>query len=179
MPAAAPRVSLSAKASAAPAAAKGGASVAQKALQKLGLQRDIDLALHLPLRYEDETRITPLANARGGQMVHPAFRVAGGELPAALTPVYPTTAGLPQPYLRRAVVGALTRVDLSDTLPPGAEPPVTRAYGQNGLQRLFSLREALTFLHHPTPDVALSTLEDHSHPAWQRLKAEELLAQQL
>ncbi len=246
MPAAAPRVSLSAKASAAPAAAKGGASVAQKALQKLGLQRDIDLALHLPLRYEDETRITPLANARDGQMVqieatvtaseiqlrprrqllvqveddtgscelrffsfypshqktlavgarlrirgeikggfwgrqmmHPAFRVAGGELPAALTPVYPTTAGLPQPYLRRAVVGALTRVDLSDTLPPGAEPPVTRVYDQNGLQRLFSLREALTFLHHPTPDVALSTLEDHSHPAWQRLKAEELLAQQL
>ncbi|OYX11213.1 MAG: ATP-dependent DNA helicase RecG, partial [Acidovorax sp. 32-64-7] len=213
---------------------------------KLGLRRDIDLALHLPLRYEDETRITPLANARDGQMVqieatvtaseiqlrprrqllvqveddtgscelrffsfypshqktlavgarlrirgevkggfwgrqmmHPAFRVAGGELPAALTPVYPTTAGLPQPYLRRAVVGALSRVDLSDTLPPGCEPPVTQVYSQNGLQRLFSLREALTFLHHPTPDVALSTLEDHSHPAWQRLKAEELLAQQL
>ena len=35
------------------------------------------------------------------------------------------------------------------------------------------------FLHHPTPDVALATLEDHSHPAWQRLKREELLAQQL
>jgi ATP-dependent DNA helicase RecG len=34
-------------------------------------------------------------------------------------------------------------------------------------------------LHHPTPDVSLATLEDHSHPAWQRLKAEELLAQQL
>ena len=227
-------------------AAQGGATVAQKALHKLGLVRDIDLALHLPLRYEDEPRITPLASARDGQMVqieatvtaseiqlrprrqllvqvedssgtcelrffsfypshqktlavgnrlrirgeikggfwgrqmlHPAFRVAGGELPAALTPVYPTTAGLPQPYLRRAVVGALARVDLSDTLPPGAEPPVTRIYGQNGLQRLFSLREALTFLHHPTPDVALSTLEDHSHPAWQRLKTEELLAQQL
>jgi ATP-dependent DNA helicase RecG len=220
--------------------------VAQKALQKLGLTRDIDLALHLPLRYEDETRITPLANARDGQMVqieatvtasevqlrprrqllvrveddtgtcelrffsfypshlktlavgarlrirgevkggfwgrqmlHPAFRAAGGELPAALTPVYPTTAGLPQPYLRRTVVGALGRVDLSDTLPPGAEPPLTHSCGKNGLQRLFSLREALTFLHHPTPDVALSTLEDHSHPAWQRLKAEELLAQQL
>jgi ATP-dependent DNA helicase RecG len=50
---------------------------------------------------------------------------------------------------------------------------------QAGLQRLYSLHEALTFLHHPTPDVALSTLEDHSHPAWQRMKAEELLAQQL
>jgi ATP-dependent DNA helicase RecG len=41
------------------------------------------------------------------------------------------------------------------------------------------LREALQFLHHPTPDVSLATLEDRSHPAWQRLKAEELLAQQL
>ena len=246
MPAAPKIVPRAAAQAPAPAAAKSGASVAQKALQKLGLRRDIDLALHLPLRYEDETRITPLANARDGQMVqieatvtaseiqlrprrqllvqveddtgscelrffsfypshqktlavgarlrirgevkggfwgrqmmHPAFRVAGGELPAALTPVYPTTAGLPQPYLRRAVVGALSRVDLSDTLPSGCEPPVTQVYSQNGLQRLFSMREALTFLHHPTPDVALSTLEDHSHPAWQRLKAEELLAQQL
>jgi len=226
-------------------AAPGGATVAQQALHKLGLRRDIDLALHLPLRYEDETRITPLSSAREGQMVqieaivtscevqlrprrqllvqvedatgtcelrffsfypshqktlavgnrlrirgevkggfwgrqmlHPAFRTAGGELPAALTPVYPTTAGLPQPYLRRAVVGALGRADLSDTLPAGVDPPVGVSY-QNGLKRLFSLREALTFLHHPTPDVALSTLEDHSHPAWQRLKAEELLAQQL
>ncbi|WP_422845111.1 ATP-dependent DNA helicase RecG [Acidovorax sp. M2(2025)] len=228
------------------AAGAAGVSVAQKALHKLGLVRDIDLALHLPLRYEDETRITPLASARDGQtvqieatvtasdvqlrprrqlvvqvddgsatcelrffsfypshqktlavgarlrirgevkggfwgrqMLHPAFRQAGGELPAALTPVYPTTAGLPQPYLRRAVVSALARADLSDTLPPGVEPPVASFYGKNGLQRLCSLREALTFLHHPTPDVALSTLEDHSHPAWQRLKAEELLAQQL
>ena len=31
----------------------------------------------------------------------------------------------------------------------------------------------------PSPDVTLGALEDHSHPAWQRLKAEELLAQQL
>jgi ATP-dependent DNA helicase RecG len=37
----------------------------------------------------------------GRQMMHPAFRRGGGELPAALTPVYPTTAGLPQAYLRR------------------------------------------------------------------------------
>jgi ATP-dependent DNA helicase RecG len=34
-------------------------------------------------------------------------------------------------------------------------------------------------LHHPKPDVSLETLHDHTHPAWQRLKAEELLAQQL
>ncbi len=222
------------------------ASPAQKALHKLGLVRDIDLALHLPLRYEDETRITPLQNARDGdmvqieatvtasevqlrprrqlrvqvsdgtgecelrffsfypshtktlavgarlrirgevrggfwgrQMLHPAFRPAGGELPAALTPVYPTTAGLPQAYLRRAIAQALLRVDLPETLPPGTQPPMPR-YGRHiGLQGALSLRDALLFLHHPTPDVALATLEDHSHPAWQRLKAEELLAQQL
>jgi hypothetical protein len=33
----------------------------QKALAKLGLQRPIDLALHLPLRYEDETRLVKAA----------------------------------------------------------------------------------------------------------------------
>jgi ATP-dependent DNA helicase RecG len=44
-------------------------SAPQKALHKLGLRRDIDLALHLPLRYEDETRITRLTDAREGQWV--------------------------------------------------------------------------------------------------------------
>ena len=215
-------------------------------MHKLGLVRDIDLALHLPLRYEDETKITPLRNARDGdtvqieatvthsevqlrprrmlkvtvddgtgecvltffsfypshqktlspgavlrirgevkggfwgrQMLHPAFKLAGGELPQALTPIYPTTAGLPQPYLRRAIASALQRVQLPETLPPGTPPPVLPYWNENGLQSLLGLREALLFLHSPTPDVALATLEDHSHPAWQRLKAEELLAQQL
>jgi len=104
--------------------------------------------------------------------MHPAFQAAGGELPTALTPVYPTVAGLPQSYLRRAVQGALARVELADTLVP-------ESLYEIGLQPSWNLREALLFLHHPTPDVSLATLEDHSHPAWQRLKAEELLAQQL
>ena len=44
-------------------------SAPQKALHKLGLYRDIDLALHLPLRYEDETRIVKLRDAREGEVV--------------------------------------------------------------------------------------------------------------
>jgi len=211
----------------------------QKALRKLGLLRPIDLALHLPLRYEDETRIVSLCDVRDGdlvqiegvvtvcevrqrgqrqllvtladgsdtcllrffsfyasqqkalavgnrirargeikggllgwQMMHPSFKSALGELPLALTPVYPTAAGLPQAYLRRAVQGGLARADLADTVP--AENLYTIAG-----QAAWSLHQALTFLHNPTPAVALATLEDHSHPAWQRLKAEELLAQQL
>ncbi|SFU79521.1 ATP-dependent DNA helicase RecG [Polaromonas sp. YR568] len=214
-------------------------SPAQKALEKLGLRRDIDLALHLPLRYEDETRIVRLADARDGdlvqiegevthsdiafrprrqlrvtvddgsgtcvlrfinfypahqktlsvgarvrvrgeirggfvarEMIHPAFRLAGGELPGALTPVYPTVAALPQNYLRKAVLSGLSRADLSETIP-------AEFLSKNMPKPLWSLRESLQFLHHPTPDVALATLEDRSHPAWQRLKAEELLAQQL
>ena len=226
---------------------KPAASPAKKALEKLGLVRDIDLALHLPLRYEDETRITPIASAREGQMVqiegtvtasqvqlqprrqllvtlqdasgstcelrffsfypshhktmgvgarlrargeirggfwgrqmlHPAVRSADAELPAALTPVYPTAAQLPQAYLRRAIATALTRVQLPETLPAGLPPPPLAIYRENAGKTAWSLREALLFLHRPTPDVALATLEDHSHPAWQRLKAEELLAQQL
>ena len=41
----------------------------QKAMHKLGLARDIDLALHIPLRYEDETRIVKLRDAREGDTV--------------------------------------------------------------------------------------------------------------
>ena len=215
-------------------------SAPQKALIKMGLARDIDLALHLPLRYEDETRIVRLRDAREGEntqieatvtacevtyrprrqllvtvddgsdtcvlrffsfypsqqkalavgtrvrvrgelkggfmgwtMMHPSFRPAGGELPTALTPVYPTVATLPQAYLRKAVLGGLARADLSDTFPSDAPLPVPSG------RKLWGLRESLNFLHHPTPDVSLATLEDRSHPAWQRLKAEELLAQQL
>ena len=230
---------LAAAAAGRPAAKVQAKSPAQKALDKLGLRRDIDLALHLPLRYEDETRIVRLVDARDGEvvqfegevvhseilirsrrqllvtvddgsdtcvlrflnfypshqktlsvgarvrvrgelrggflgreMMHPHFKLAGGELPGALTPVYPTSAGLPQVYLRKAVLGGLARADLQETIP-------TEFLSKNMPLRLSSLREALQFLHHPTPDVALQTLEDRSHPAWQRLKAEELLAQQI
>jgi ATP-dependent DNA helicase RecG len=213
-------------------------SAPQKAMEKLGLQRDIDLALHLPLRYEDETRLTPVGalhdgdtaqvegvvhdcqvqfrprrqlvvrladeagdelvlrflhfypshqkslaagrrvrvrgEARGGffglEMVHPSFKAVDDDTPlaSALTPVYPTSAALPQTYLRKAVASGLQRADLSDVVPAGLAPA--------GLP---SLRESLRFLHQPAPDVPLAALEDKSHPAWQRLKFEELLAQQL
>lgn len=211
----------------------------QAALHKMGLARDIDLALHIPLRYEDETRIVALRDAREGdtvqieatvtdaqvqfrprrqlvvtvddgsdtcvlrffsfypsqqkalaagtrlrirgelkggflgwQMVHPTYKAAGGELPNALTPVYSTVAALPQAYVRKAVASGLSRADLSETVPADAPPAPGQA-------TRWSLREALHFLHHPTPEASLAALEDRSHPAWLRLKAEELLAQQL
>ncbi len=242
----APHASINkASASDAPAKAAGRSggettparSAPQRAMDKLGLLRDIDMALHLPLRYEDETRLTTLREARDGdtvqvegvvrdnriesrgrkqlivrlddgtgevllrflnfygsqqkswapgvrlrvrgevrlgffgrEMVHPTVRIVseGTPLASALTPVYPTSAGLPQAYLRKAVASGLSRAQLDELIParllPGHWPP---------------LREALYGLHHPSPDVSLAALEDHSHPAWQRLKFEELLAQQI
>ena len=230
-----------------PGAAGGGApapaapaqkSAPQKAMEKLGLTRDIDLALHLPLRYEDETTLAPLGDARDGdtlqcegeviesriemrgrrqllvklrddegallllrflhfypshqktlavgarvrvrgeirvgffgrEMVHPNFRKVEADTPLAtsLTPVYPTSAQLPQAYLRKAVASGLRRAPLDEVLPQALIP-----------RGLPPLRDALNFLHHPPPSAGLSTLEDHTHPAWQRLKFEELLAQQL
>ena len=106
----------------------------------------------------------------GREMVHPTFKAVDENtpLPSALSPVYPTSASLPQAYLRRAVTSALQRAALEELLPAGVVPP-----------QLPPLREALMFLHHPPPQARLGTLEDQSHPAWQRLKFDELLAQQL
>jgi ATP-dependent DNA helicase RecG len=206
-------------------------------MRKLGLVRDIDLALHIPLRYLDETVLRPIATLRdldtaqvqgtvtecrvetrtrrqllvrladdsgelllrllhfypsnektlavgklvrvrgevrggflGREMVHPEFRAvtADSPLPAALTPVYPASAQLPQAYLRKAVASALGRAPLQEILPEGTVPA-----------HLPSLRSAVLQLHHPDKATALATLEDRSHPAWQRLKFDELLAQQL
>ena len=209
----------------------------QRALEKLGLRRPIDFALHLPMRYEDETRLVPIGQlrdgsvgqvegvvascevqlrsrrmlvvrlhdgrddlvlrflhffpshqkalavgnrvrvrgeARGGffglEMVHPSFKAVaeGAPLATALTPVYPTSAQLPQLYLRKAVEANLLRADLAELLPAETVPA-----------GMMCLRDALAFLHHPAPAVGVGALEDRSHPAWQRLKFEELLAQQL
>jgi ATP-dependent DNA helicase RecG len=206
-------------------------------MERLGLVRDIDLALHLPLRYEDETRLTPIGQLKDGEtaqtegvvrqaqvelrgrrqlvvrladdsgevtlrflnfypshqkvlatgqrvrvrgevrggflgreMVHPVFKAVepGAPLPTALTPVYPSSAQLPQVYLRKAIGAALARVALDEVLPPGTLPA-----------DLPTLKEAVRLLHQPPAGMPLATLEDRSHPAWQRLKFDELLAQQL
>lgn len=108
-------------------------------------------------------------------MLHPAVGKAGAPLPTAMTPVYPTVAGVSQAALRSAVAEALQVVDLSDTFAPGDLDVLNKQIGHHAL---WTLRDALSFLHHPTPDVSLHTLQDHSHPGLAAAQA-ELLAQQL
>jgi ATP-dependent DNA helicase RecG len=207
-------------------------------LAKLGIHHRADLLLHLPLRYEDETHLAPIATVQAGsnaqvqgtithseiafrprrtlvcrlednggelylrflnfypsqqkqlavgkqiralgevrmghyglEMVHPKCRAVDDDTPLqpSLTPVYPTTAGLSQPILRKLIVNALETLPLPDTLPDALLQKL----------KLASFAASINLLHNPTPDIAASTLEQRSHAAWRRIKFDELLAQQL
>ena len=112
----------------------------------------------------------------GLEIVHPQFRVvpAGTPLPDRLTPVYPTTAGLGQDVLRKLVARTLSAdaTRLADTLP---EELVRR-------RKLWAFGDAVNFLHAPPPRLNALTqkaLDARTHPAWARLKFDELCAQQL
>ncbi|GAA5235813.1 ATP-dependent DNA helicase RecG [Verticiella sediminum] len=208
----------------------------ERKLHKLGLRTPADCLLHLPLRYEDETRVTDIGRLlpgvfaqvegevtrcevqmrprrqlvaavadetgelalrflnfypsqqrqlavgsrvrvrgepRGGlfglEMVHPRVGGADAQLPQRLTPVYPTTQGLAQSILRRQIAAALAQADLSDSLPD----VVRERWG------LCGFADALRELHTPAADATVEDLAQHTHPAWRRVKFDELLAQQL
>ncbi|KAF1055933.1 MAG: ATP-dependent DNA helicase RecG [Burkholderia gladioli] len=237
---------------AADAAGKGGEKAAKAApkvvktadkLAKLGLTRSIDLVLHLPMRYEDATTLTPIrellpgeiaqtegvvydngvafrprrqllvrlrdddgaelvlrflnfygsqvkqmavgqrlrvrGDIRGGffglEIVHPAVRVVDADTPLSqvLTPVYPSTDGVSQAYLRKAIDNALTRTPLPELLPPDVEAAYLRPLG------VPALADAVRQLHHPSVESDETALIDGTHPAWTRIKFDELLAQQL
>jgi ATP-dependent DNA helicase RecG len=223
---------------AAPAAPDAPAATLKAKLAKLGIRRQFDLVLHLPLRYEDETRLTAIGEAHegapvqvegtviesriayrprrqlvckieddsgllymrflnfygsqakalvagarvrafgevrpgffGAEMVHPRYRMVRADtpLPEALTPVYPTTAGLPQAALRRLIAQALAQCELEEILPPGLAQ----------YRGLPAFRDAIDALHHPRPGEDAQAFGARTHPAWQRMKLDELLAQQL
>jgi len=107
----------------------------------------------------------------GYEMVHPQCKAVGEKTVVAetLTPIYPTTAGLTQPNIRKAIALALKQDVVAETLPAGVYKPLN----------LPSFAASIQALHHPTPDANLADLENHSTPEWRRLAFDELLAQQL
>ncbi len=112
----------------------------------------------------------------GREIVHPQFKVVepGTPLPDRLTPVYPTTAGLGQDTLRKLIARVLA-----------ANPELTVELLPDALvarQRLWKFPDAVYFLHAPPPRLASPAqraLDERVHPAWTRVKFDELLAQQL
>ncbi|MGZ8257449.1 MAG: ATP-dependent DNA helicase RecG, partial [Gallionella sp.] len=107
----------------------------------------------------------------GMEMVHAKCRAANEDTPlnSSLTPIYPTTAGLSQTLLRKLIGNALEVLPLRETLPAAVLDKL----------QLASFSDSVKLLHSPPPDVSASTLEQRDHAAWQRIKFDELLAQQL
>src|SRR5690349_3499345 len=187
-------------------------------LAKLGIHSQLDLVLHLPARYDDETKLQSIGTApagepvlvegrvvkcdiqfrprrqlacyiedgsgvltlrfinfypsqqkqlesgvhvrafgeirqgfRGPEMIHPRYRVVqvGAPVAQALTPVYPTTAGLSQDALRRLIARALAASDLGDTLPQSVLEPL-------GLP---PFEDSVRLLHNPPPQVSRAALQ--------------------
>ena len=117
---------------------------------------------------EDGKRVRAFGEVKGGffgaEMAHPRYRiVAEGEpLPSALTPIYPTTAGLKQSDLRAYVLEALDAGPLDDTLPESLRRRL----------ELVDFADAVQLLHRPQTGA-------DPQAAWRRVKFDELLAQQL
>ncbi len=150
-------------------------------------RRDAQLVLRFFTFYPSQqkvlqpgTRLRVFGDVRPGyfglEIVHPQFKAVaeGAPLPDTLTPVYPTTAGLAQETLRKLVARALAADPAltADTLPADW---VAR-------HRLWKFADAVHFLHTPPPRINALTqraLDARTHPAWTRLKFDELLAQQL
>ena len=214
----------------------------RKKLEKLGLFSDFDLVLHLPLRYEDETRLSPISQAvpgstvqvegvvaeqevlvrprrqlvcrvdddsgtlylrffnfyasqvtawspgtrlrvlgevragfHGVEMVHPKCRVVRGSMVLAntLTPVYPGMAGLPQRTLARLIMQAFERLRAKRLLQETLPATILSAC------QFPAFEDSLSILHCPPAEVSITSLQQRSHPAWFRIKFDELLAQQL
>jgi ATP-dependent DNA helicase RecG len=105
------------------------------------------------------------------EMVHPRYRpVADDEaLPCSLTPVYPTTAGVSQNALRKLIGKALGESDLGELLD-------ARWCRRHALP---AFADAVLLLHAPPPGVPEAELQLRTHPAWRRIKFDEVLAQQL
>ena len=120
-------------------------------------------------------RLRVLGEVRNGffgwEMVHPQCRPVGVDTPVAtsLTPVYPTTAGLSQAAIRKAVQWALAQHGLDETLPAWVYQT----------HQLPAFAASLQTLHAPSPQMPLEQLQDRTQAVWRRLAYDELLAQQL
>ncbi len=112
----------------------------------------------------------------GREMVHPQFKAIDPDapLPDRLTPVYPTTAGLAQETLRKIAARTLA-----------TNPALTAETLPGWLldrRQLWKFGDAVRFLHAPPPrqsELVRHALAERTHPAWTRLKFDELVAQQL
>jgi len=111
----------------------------------------------------------------GLEIIHPEYQLirAGHEpeLEDRLTPIYPTTEGLQQFRLRKLVDQVMDRylAAVTDWLPVESIAELD----------LPSLKDAITYVHHPPRGADLTSLSTGEHPCQRRLALEEMLAHHL
>jgi ATP-dependent DNA helicase RecG len=117
----------------------------------------------------------PVREGRNGlEIVHPIFKkndpIVQSNGAIDLTAVYPSSEGIPQAALRTLATKALKVKDWQGDFLPSIflEKHALPAWS-----------ETLVALHRPNDINALASLESRTHPAWRRVKFDELLAQQL
>jgi len=129
--------------------------------------------------YSVGSRVRLLGEPRTGffgtEMVHPKCHIVqkNTPLPNFLTPVYPTTAGLSQVMIRKLIRKILTDKTKLEILSETIPLKILKNYRLNGFSK------SIIFLHQPKSTAQVHLLEDRTHPAWARIKFDELLAQQL
>lgn len=209
----------------------------EKKLHSLGLIEPIDFLLHIPLRYEDHSRIHSISELAPGmkvqlegtisniqvvmrgrrqltatfkdqsgsiqlrwlnfypnqktalekkglfrirgeirgsfqwgfEMIHPKMLKAGEPLGDKLVPIYSTVAGLSQEVLSHSIQKHLAHCALEETL----SQPLRDRFD------LMEINEAIQLLHRPPLGEDIESLQQKYHPAWERLKFDEMLAQQI
>ncbi len=100
----------------------------------------------------------------GWEMSHPQLQSAMA--PAEMVAVYPAIGKLPQAEIRRLIAAALEKFDGAETV-DGA----LRKFTGGG----FTAKAALQLIHAPPAEEAEKLME-REHPAWRRLRFDELLA---
>ncbi len=208
-------------------------------MAKLGLTKDWDYVLHMPIRYENKTRITPIGELVDGSealieavviqsnynsfrhtftgiveddsgeieifflhayptykqtlevgkrlrffgkvskaqkgsglvMIHPEMtsRAKFSDLPKTLTPIYGIGQNVTQTWIRTQIRQALLNVDVKDLL-------TEKELKELDLPRL---PVAIKKLHYPDVDADVFALQTRTSPEWNRIKFDELFAQQL
>ncbi|MDO5667255.1 MAG: ATP-dependent DNA helicase RecG [Alcaligenaceae bacterium] len=220
-----------------PSSKKPTLTATDKKLHALGLVEPMDFILHIPLRYEDHSRIHQISELAPGmkaqlegtvssiqvvmrgrkqlsatfndqsgsiqlrwlnfypsqktvlekkglfrirgeirgsfqwglEMIHPKMLKAGESLGDSLVPIYPTTAGLSQEVLSAHIQKHLKNCVLQETL----SDEIRQRY------ELMEINQAIQILHQPPLGTDIESLEHRYHPAWERLKFDEMLAQQI
>ena len=102
----------------------------------------------------------------GWEMAHPKLQSLN--VTAAMETIYPAVKGITPKRLRELIAKALSTTDLSPTAPPCDD------FAGGG----WTVQQALTAVHTPL-STADESFPPEEHPAWRRLRFEELLAHQL